>query len=59
VFIHENYSASKSFAGVREAFSKACPDKEVPNKTTIHQVVTKFPVDGCLREGGGHIQHLL
>jgi hypothetical protein len=42
VFILENYFASKSFAAVREAFSNAYPDKEVPNKTTIHQLVTKF-----------------
>jgi hypothetical protein len=40
VFILENYLASKSFAAVREAFSNAYPDKEVPNKTTIHRLVT-------------------
>jgi hypothetical protein len=27
---------------VHEAFSNAYPDKEVPNKTTIHQQVTTF-----------------
>jgi hypothetical protein len=32
-FILEHYFASKSFAAVREAFSNAYPDKEVPNKT--------------------------
>jgi hypothetical protein len=42
VFILEHYFASKSFAAVREAFSNAHPDKEVPNKTTIHRLVTKF-----------------
>jgi hypothetical protein len=37
VFILEYHFASKSFAAaVREAFSNAYPDKEVPNKTTIH-----------------------
>jgi hypothetical protein len=42
VFIPEHYFASKSFAAVREAFSSAYPDKKVPNKTTIHRLVTKF-----------------
>jgi hypothetical protein len=42
VFIPEHYFASKSFAAIREAFSNAYPDKEVPNKTTIHRLVTKF-----------------
>jgi hypothetical protein len=32
----------KSSAAVRDAFSNAYPDKEVPNKTTIHQVVPTF-----------------
>jgi hypothetical protein len=36
VFILEQYFASKSSAAVREAFSNAYPDKEVPNETTIH-----------------------
>jgi hypothetical protein len=45
---------SKLFTFVREAFSK-----EVPNKTTIHQLVSAFWVDACLQEGGGHLQHLL
>jgi hypothetical protein len=31
VFILEHYFASKSLAAVREAFSNAYPDKEVPN----------------------------
>jgi hypothetical protein len=35
VFILERYFASKPFAVVRETFSNAYPDKEVPNKTTI------------------------
>jgi hypothetical protein len=41
VFILEYYFASKSFAAVHESFSNAYPDKEVPNKTTIHRLVTK------------------
>jgi hypothetical protein len=40
VFILEYYFTSKSFAAVREAFSNAYPDKELPNKTTIQQLVT-------------------
>jgi hypothetical protein len=43
--------ASKSFAAVRKAFSDAYLNKEVPNKATIHGLVTKFRVDACLREG--------
>jgi hypothetical protein len=42
VFILENVFASKSFATVCEAFSNAYPDKEVPNKTRIHRLVTTF-----------------
>jgi hypothetical protein len=42
VFILKQYFASKSFAAVGEAFSNAYPDKEVPNKTTIHRLVTKY-----------------
>jgi hypothetical protein len=42
VFIFEYYFTSKSFDAVREAFSNAYPDKDVPNKTTIHRLVTKF-----------------
>jgi hypothetical protein len=42
VFVLEHYFTSKAFAAVREAFSNASPDKEVPNKTTIHRLVTKF-----------------
>jgi hypothetical protein len=30
-----------------------CPDKEVSNKTTVHQLVTKFRVDASVREGDG------
>jgi hypothetical protein len=58
VSILEHYFASKSFAAVREAFSNTYPDKEVPKKT-IRRLVTKFRVNDCLREGGGHFQHLL
>jgi hypothetical protein len=42
VFILEHYFASKSFVAVREAFSNAYPDKEVPNDTIIHRRVTTF-----------------
>jgi hypothetical protein len=59
VFILEHYFASKSSAAVREEFSNAYADKEVPNKTTIHRLATKFRVDACLREDGGHFQHPL
>jgi hypothetical protein len=50
VFILERYLASKSFAAIREAFSNAYPDKEVPNKTTVHLLVTQFRDTGsaCL-----------
>jgi hypothetical protein len=47
MFILEHYFESKSFAAVREAFSNAYPDKEVPNKT-IHRPVTKFPDTGSV-----------
>jgi hypothetical protein len=42
MFILEHYFLSKSFAAVREAFSIVYPDKDVPNKTTVHRLVTKF-----------------
>jgi hypothetical protein len=42
VFILEHFFALKSFAAVHEIFSNAYPDKEVPNKTAIHRLVTKF-----------------
>jgi hypothetical protein len=41
VFILKHYFATKSYAAFHEAFSNEYPDKEVPNKTTIHQLVTK------------------
>jgi hypothetical protein len=59
VFIIEHYFTSKPFAVIREEFSNAYPGKKVPNKTIIHQLVTKFRVDACLLECGGHFQHLL
>jgi hypothetical protein len=40
MFILKYYFTSKPFATVLEAFSNVYPDKEVPNKTTVHQVVT-------------------
>jgi hypothetical protein len=56
LFIPEHYSASKSFAAVREAFSNAYPDKKVLNKETIHRLVTKFWDTGsvCDRK---HVRH--
>jgi hypothetical protein len=40
-FVLEQYLASKSFAAaVREAFSNAYPDKEVPNKTTTSNEIS-------------------
>jgi hypothetical protein len=48
VFILENYIASKLSAAVREAFSSAYPDKEVPNKTKIHRLLTKFRDTGSV-----------
>jgi hypothetical protein len=42
VFILEHYFALKSLATVREAFSNAHPDKEVPNKKIVHRPETKF-----------------
>jgi hypothetical protein len=56
--IFEHYFGSKSFAAVREAFSNAYPNKEVPNKT-MYRLVTKLRVDACLQDGGGHFHHLL
>jgi hypothetical protein len=52
VFSLENYYASKSSTAIHKAFSKAHPDKEVPNKTTIHQVTNfqdseMFDCDKC------------
>jgi hypothetical protein len=42
VFILERYFVSKPFCALREAFNNACHETEVPNKTTIHRLVTKF-----------------
>jgi hypothetical protein len=36
------------FAAVREAFSNTYPDKEVPNKTTIHGLERKFRETGSV-----------
>jgi hypothetical protein len=47
VFILEHIFASKSFAAVRESFSNAHPDKEVPN-TTMHQLITEFRDTGSV-----------
>jgi hypothetical protein len=56
VFILEHCFASKSFAAVRETFSNAYPDKEVPSKTTVHRLVTNN-ISGqrkCLPETSAH-----
>jgi hypothetical protein len=41
-FIVERYFASKWLAPLREAFSSAYRNKEVPNEATLHRMVTKF-----------------
>jgi hypothetical protein len=41
MFILEYYLASRSFDAVHEAFSNACPIREVLNKTT-YRLLTKF-----------------
>jgi hypothetical protein len=48
VFILEHHFASKSFAAVREAFSNAYPDKELPNIPTIYRLVIKFQDAGSV-----------
>jgi hypothetical protein len=45
------YPASKSFADVREALRNVYPDKEVPNKETIHRLVTKLWDTGSVCDG--------
>jgi hypothetical protein len=47
LLILEHYFASKSFAAVREALSRAHPDKEVPNKIT-HRLVAKQRTQKCM-----------
>jgi hypothetical protein len=42
VFIQEHYITSELFTAVRDAFRNAYNDNRVPNKTTIHRLVTKF-----------------
>jgi hypothetical protein len=61
VFILEYYFASKFFATVRKTFSNAYLDKEVPNKTTIHRLVTKFRDTGSVcnrKESDCWFQHV-
>jgi hypothetical protein len=48
VFIFKHYFVSELFAAVREAFSFVYPDKAVPNKTTVHWLVTKFRDTGSI-----------
>jgi hypothetical protein len=55
VFILEQNFTSKSSSAVREAFSNVYPDKVVPNKTTIHWMITKFRDAGkCLSLTSAH-----
>lgn len=42
VLIFDKYLSSNFFVAVRGAISNSCPDKEVPNKTKIHRLITKF-----------------
>jgi hypothetical protein len=49
VFILEHFFASKSFSSLREEFSSAYPGSEVPNKTTIHRLVTQLRDRGSVR----------
>jgi hypothetical protein len=42
VFVLEYHFASKSSVAVREEFSNACADEEVPNNTTLRGLVIKF-----------------
>lgn len=51
--ILEHRFPSKSFAVFREAFSNAYPDKEAPNISAIHELITKFGTGECLRQGHG------
>jgi hypothetical protein len=44
VFILEYYFASKPFSALCEAIINAYPDKNVPDKTTVHWLETKFRV---------------
>jgi hypothetical protein len=39
-FILEHYFTSELFAFFREAISNALPDKKIPNKSTVHRLVT-------------------
>jgi hypothetical protein len=48
MFILKHYFASKSFAAVHEALLNEYPDKEALNKTTIHQLVTKYQDTGSV-----------
>lgn len=40
VFILEHFFVSISFAGVGETVISTCSDKEIPNKTTLHRLLT-------------------
>jgi hypothetical protein len=42
VFLLEKHVASKSLAAVREVFNCAYPDREVPNKAAIYELVIIF-----------------
>jgi hypothetical protein len=49
IFILEHFFLSKSSAALREAFRNAYRDKEVPSKTAVHRLVTKFRHTGSVR----------
>jgi hypothetical protein len=42
VFILKHHFTLKLSAVIHEVFSNVYPDKEVPNKTTLHPLVTQF-----------------
>jgi hypothetical protein len=47
VFILKHYFDSKQFSAARKAFSNVYLDREVPNKTTMHRLITKCWVTAC------------
>jgi hypothetical protein len=55
VFIVKYYFIWKQFPVVREAFSNAFPDKEVPNKTTIRRLA-EIKLDNNMPTGGNKIR---
>jgi hypothetical protein len=57
VFILEYFFAQKSFVVICEAYNNTYADKQT--QYTIQLLVLKLRVVVCIREGGGHFQHLL